>query len=244
MHSVEFTHRLGKHILDEWGVEVSEMDVTDIQVLDADVKKSLAAGVRANIEAATARRNAEADAETQRILASGKADSTRINAAGDASALKIKAEAEAFRILEVAKAQQDAGKMFEKTPIAGACARVPQRGHSLILLCSDNPFGRSRCICHLQRGRFSGDCTRRVLSNTPLHGGRRDLCGTDAGAYSGHEQKAPAQVSGLARRAIQGGGSRPEWGRGDARDRGAPIGANGVIAFCESASTGQRGFRA
>jgi hypothetical protein len=67
--AVEFTHRLGKHILEEWGVQVSEMDVTDIQVLDADVKKSLAAGVRANIEAATARRNAEADAETERILA-------------------------------------------------------------------------------------------------------------------------------------------------------------------------------
>jgi hypothetical protein len=45
---------------------------------------------------------------------SGKADSTRINAIGDAAALKIKAEAEAFRILEVAKAQEEAGKMFEK----------------------------------------------------------------------------------------------------------------------------------
>ncbi len=71
MHSVEFTHRLGKHILDEWGVEVSEMDVTDIQVLDADVKKSLAAGVRANIEAATARRNAEAGRAIQRNMEFG-----------------------------------------------------------------------------------------------------------------------------------------------------------------------------
>ncbi len=112
-------------------MEVSEMDVTDIQVLDSDVKKSLAAGVRANIEAATARRNAEADAATERILASGKANSTRTNATGDAAALKIKAEAEAFRILEVAKAQEEAGKMFEKTPIA-VTIRLAEAGASAI----------------------------------------------------------------------------------------------------------------
>jgi hypothetical protein len=114
----QFTHRLARHILNEWGVEVSEMDVTDIQVLDADVKKSLAAGVRANIEAATSRRNAEADAETERIRASGKADAQRIGAAGEGASIKIKAEAEGFRILEIAKAQEEAGKMLEQTPIA------------------------------------------------------------------------------------------------------------------------------
>ncbi len=103
----EFTDRLTTHLLTEWGVTLTSMSVTDIQVIDEDVKKALAHGVKTSIDATNARRNAEASAETQRIQAQGQADSERIRADGDA-----------YRIREVARAQEEAGKMLERTPVA------------------------------------------------------------------------------------------------------------------------------
>ena len=136
--SAEFADRLTNHIRDEWGIELSNMAVTDIQVLDEDVKKALAEGVRSNffflffvfylpssslkgnIEATTARRNAQAEAETARILASGEADST-----------KIRADGQAYTIREVAKAQVEAGKLLEQTPTA-VQIRLAEAGASAI----------------------------------------------------------------------------------------------------------------
>lgn len=103
----EFTGRLTTHLLSEWGVTLTSMSVTDIQVIDEDVKKALAHGVKTSIDATNARRNAEASAETLRIQAAGQADSERIRADGDA-----------YRIREVARAQEEAGKMLERTPVA------------------------------------------------------------------------------------------------------------------------------
>lgn len=120
MIAQEFATRLTSHIKEEWGVTLSNMAVTDIQVLDEDVKKALAKGVRSNIEATTNRRNAEAEAETARILARGAADSE-----------KIKAEGEAFKIREVAKAQVEAGKLLESTPVA-VTIRLAEAGASAL----------------------------------------------------------------------------------------------------------------
>ncbi len=103
----EFTDRLTSHLQAEWGVTLTSMSVTDIQVIDEDVKKALAHGVKTSIDATNARRNAEASAETLRIQAAGQADSERIRADGDA-----------YRIREVARAQEEAGKMLERTPVA------------------------------------------------------------------------------------------------------------------------------
>jgi regulator of protease activity HflC (stomatin/prohibitin superfamily) len=103
----EFTERLTSHLLEEWGVSLTSMAVTDIQVIDEDVKKALAHGVKTSIDATNARRNAEASAETARIQARGQSDSERIRADGDA-----------YRIREVARAQEEAGQLLERSKVA------------------------------------------------------------------------------------------------------------------------------
>jgi regulator of protease activity HflC (stomatin/prohibitin superfamily) len=69
--SHRFKHSLTHTLRQEWGVELSDMNVIDIQVVDADVRNALAEGVRCNIVAVTERRNAEAKANTVRIHAEG-----------------------------------------------------------------------------------------------------------------------------------------------------------------------------
>lgn len=76
-------------------------------MIDEDVKKALAHGVKTSIDATNARRNAEASAETARIQARGESDSERIRADGDA-----------YRIREVARAQEEAGQLLERSKVA------------------------------------------------------------------------------------------------------------------------------
>jgi hypothetical protein len=62
----------------------------------------------------------KASAETQRILAAGSAD-----------AEKIKADGDAYRIRETARAQEEAGKMLERTPVAVTIRLAEAAAHSL-----------------------------------------------------------------------------------------------------------------
>lgn len=67
-----FKDSLTATLRSEWGVELRDMNVIDIEVLDQKVREALAQGVRCNIVAVTDRRTAESKAETARILAQAR----------------------------------------------------------------------------------------------------------------------------------------------------------------------------
>jgi regulator of protease activity HflC (stomatin/prohibitin superfamily) len=102
-----FKSTLTQVMMDEWGVRLSDMNVTDIDVLDSQVREALAEGVRCNIVAVTERRTAESKAETARILASGERD-----------AANYKTDSETYNVYELALAQKKAGDLLGQTPVA------------------------------------------------------------------------------------------------------------------------------
>lgn len=102
-----FKESLTHTLVSEWGVELSDMNVIDIEVMDDNVRHALAEGVRSNIVAVTDRKTAESKSETLRILAQGHRD-----------AAKIKTDGETYAIEEVARAQHKAGQLLEQTPVA------------------------------------------------------------------------------------------------------------------------------
>jgi regulator of protease activity HflC (stomatin/prohibitin superfamily) len=105
--SRQFKHSLTKELHSEWGVDLDDMVILEVDIMDKDVRSALAIGIRSNIEANTDRRNAEARAETERIIAAGSRDGT-----------KIKAEGEATRIKMIAQAEKEAGQLLESSPAA------------------------------------------------------------------------------------------------------------------------------
>jgi regulator of protease activity HflC (stomatin/prohibitin superfamily) len=104
---LRFKESLTHTLNDEWGVELSDMNVIDIEVMDAAVRSALAAGVRSNVEAVTDRKTAESKSQTLRIIAQG-----------DRDAAKIETDGEVYAIEELAKAQLKAGQLLEQTPVA------------------------------------------------------------------------------------------------------------------------------
>ena len=105
--SSQFQRTLSDELRRDWGVQLTTMNVVDIEVMDANVRAALAEGVRCNIEAVTERRNAESRSETERILAAGRRDAS-----------KIATDAQTYDILEVASAQKKAGDLLKETPVA------------------------------------------------------------------------------------------------------------------------------
>ena len=102
-----FMADVGARMLAEWGVEVRHLIVTEIQASDPKVQDAMADGVRMSIEAAGMRESARLAAETARITAEGEAVVAR-----------IKTDADAYRIREIARAQEEAGRMLERVPTA------------------------------------------------------------------------------------------------------------------------------
>ncbi len=121
--NTQFMRTLAQHLRSEWGVELTDLSVTEvpgssllsfsqlfplqIAVLDGDVRKSLAEGVRASLDANNARRNAEAAAETTRIAAQAEAEASRLHT-----------DATAYDIRQIAMAQRDMGHYLEAAPLA------------------------------------------------------------------------------------------------------------------------------
>jgi regulator of protease activity HflC (stomatin/prohibitin superfamily) len=103
--SRQFKHSLAKEFHSEWGVNLDDMVILEVDIMDKDVRAALATGIKSNIEANTNRRNAEAKAETERILAAGTRDGVRIRAEGEAAHIKM-----------IAKAEAEAGEMLQASP--------------------------------------------------------------------------------------------------------------------------------
>jgi regulator of protease activity HflC (stomatin/prohibitin superfamily) len=102
-----FKESLTATLRQEWGVELRDMNVIDVQVMDKSVRDALAEGVRCNIVAVTDRRTAESKAETARILAAGQRDASKFATDGDT-----------YAVTELANAQKKAGQLLETTPVA------------------------------------------------------------------------------------------------------------------------------
>jgi regulator of protease activity HflC (stomatin/prohibitin superfamily) len=103
--SRQFKQSLAKEFHSEWGVNLDDMVILEVDIMDKDVRAALATGIKSNIEANTNRRNAEAKAETERILAAGTRDGVRIKAEGEAAHIKM-----------IAKAEAEAGEMLQASP--------------------------------------------------------------------------------------------------------------------------------
>jgi regulator of protease activity HflC (stomatin/prohibitin superfamily) len=104
---VAFMEEAGSRLLQEWGVEVRHLIVTEIKTRDPEVQKAMADGVRRNVEAAGMLESARIAVETACITALGEAEVAR-----------IKSESDAYRIRTIAQAQEDAGRMLERIPTA------------------------------------------------------------------------------------------------------------------------------
>ena len=102
-----FMDEVGGRLLAEWGVDVRQLIVTEIKASDPKVQDAMADGVRMSIEAAGMKESARLAAETARITAEGEAVVAR-----------IKTDADAYRIREIARAQEEAGRMLERVPTA------------------------------------------------------------------------------------------------------------------------------
>jgi len=104
---VAFMEDAGNRLLQEWGVEIRHLIVTEVKITDPHVQEAMADGIRRNIEAA-------GTMETARIAA----ETARITALAEAEVARIKADADAYRIRTIAQAQEDAGRMLERVPTA------------------------------------------------------------------------------------------------------------------------------
>jgi regulator of protease activity HflC (stomatin/prohibitin superfamily) len=147
-----FKEKLTHTLNDQWGVELSDMNVIDIKVMDTAVRCALAEGVRSNIVAVTDRKTAESKAETARILAQGRRD-----------AAKIKTDAKTYAVAQVAEAQLNAGKMLEQVQVAvdirmaetAANALAESRGS--LIMAPDASFGTIMSLIGMKQRTANAD---------------------------------------------------------------------------------------
>lgn len=141
-----FKESLTQTLISEWGVELSDMNVIDIEVLDEEVRSALAEGVRSNIVAVTDRKTAESKSETLRILAQGHRD-----------AAKIKTDGKTYAIEETARAQLKAGQLLEQTPVAvdirmaETAAKALSDSNSSLVIAPDAAFGTIMSLIGVQQ---------------------------------------------------------------------------------------------